>query len=442
MNRKHINIPDSLCDFDICDDGTVINVTKGIERKPRIDKRRPNQPSVVTFPLIGGGELYRYIEELVAEYFIEGYNPTKKILHINGDIRDCSASNLKIYSVDEYLKDIIQLDVEWKRVDIGIELLFEYYISDDGILFNGTTFTIVKPFEDHRDPSRVYYRYNLYLKDKTVMHYSVARLVAIMFLGYPEDDSKDQVYFKDDNTRNWKYTNLAWGDRYDVVNNSYINNPKRKNLKSVFMKSEKWKRIDFLGDLFYEYEISNYGRCYNVSHNKMLELSRGAVNINNQSWLFVNIRLSNGNYTKFLVHRLVATAFLKNPDPSRYVQVNHINGNPECNWVINLEWCTLEENMRHALSTNLLHSSLYNGHVTDVYWRTRIIIAWLISIRPFITDADKYQVYDSYKLYLENYPDTIMAFNTYDEFMEAYRKYSSSDEDFKTLFKFYQNQYA
>ena len=62
-----------------------------------------------------------------------------------------------------------------------------------------------------------------------------------------------------------------------------------------------------------------------------------------------------------LVHRLVAKAFI--PLPQRFIEmgltyddleVNHIDGNPSNNNISNLEWCTKEENMQHAVRTNLI----------------------------------------------------------------------------------------
>lgn len=66
-----------------------------------------------------------------------------------------------------------------------------------------------------------------------------------------------------------------------------------------------------------------------------------------------------GVTTRFLVHRLVALTFIKNPDNKPFV--NHIDNNTFNNNVSNLEWCTHEENMIHAQKQGRLFNSQSKG---------------------------------------------------------------------------------
>lgn len=67
---------------------------------------------------------------------------------------------------------------------------------------------------------------------------------------------------------------------------------------------------------------------------------------NNMGYLFVDL-YNCGQHKKEFIHRLVAKAFIPNPDNKPYI--NHIDGNPHNNSVTNLEWCTPLENVEHAV---------------------------------------------------------------------------------------------
>ena len=72
--------------------------------------------------------------------------------------------------------------------------------------------------------------------------------------------------------------------------------------------------------------------------------------LNKEGYAYVS--LTKNNWSKsFRVHRLVAQAFIPNPDNKP--EVNHLNGNKSDNWVTNLEWCTSKENHKHARELGL-----------------------------------------------------------------------------------------
>ena len=67
---------------------------------------------------------------------------------------------------------------------------------------------------------------------------------------------------------------------------------------------------------------------------------------------YLRVRLnSTVKNTMYFVHRLVAQAFIPNPD--NRPQVNHIDGNKLNNDVSNLEWVTAKDNIHHAWSVGL-----------------------------------------------------------------------------------------
>lgn len=92
-------------------------------------------------------------------------------------------------------------------------------------------------------------------------------------------------------------------------------------------------------DDYPEYEIFEDGRIYSRKTNKFLKPSRLSTG-------YEAVELFNAKGSKrFLVHRLVATAFL--PNPKHYPQVNHKDEVKHHNDVKNLEWCSAKYNMNY-----------------------------------------------------------------------------------------------
>lgn len=90
------------------------------------------------------------------------------------------------------------------------------------------------------------------------------------------------------------------------------------------------------------YFVDEYGRVYSSAKGGMNELTRIPM-----SHGYLSVSLSkNGRGTHTLVHRIVATAFLPNPEDKR--TVNHKNGNKHDNRLDNLEWATYSENHKHS----------------------------------------------------------------------------------------------
>lgn len=108
------------------------------------------------------------------------------------------------------------------------------------------------------------------------------------------------------------------------------------------------------------YEISNLGRVKSlpkVVGRRIKPESFLKIRISKQGYKMVSLCKQ---YTVFnaSVHRLVAEAFIPNPEHKE--TINHIDGNKLNNAISNLEWATQHENNLHAYRTGL-HDPKKNG---------------------------------------------------------------------------------
>ena len=120
---------------------------------------------------------------------------------------------------------------------------------------------------------------------------------------------------------------------------------------------EIWKDIDGFDGC---YQVSKLGRVKSVPH----KVSNGhGYFISREKMLKPNV-LAKGYFQVTLagadkvrhslqVHRIVAAAFVKNENPTKYIQVNHKDGNKQNNAADNLEWTDNSGNQIHAWATGL-----------------------------------------------------------------------------------------
>lgn len=419
--------------------GIVTNLDTNRTIKPYNDPRRPGEcPAIYLKKADGKTRVFLYHDQLMAICYFPEYDGKGAVHHLDGNIYNCELSNLSIERGLDILKSKYHETAEWVKVELDdVNLYYDYYICEDGRLYNSSTDAFVKPFKDNRERNKDFLRYNLYIgKNVTdVIHFAASRLVALHFI--PKPECKDIVMFVDGDTQNIHKDNLSWGDRWDVSNKNHLLEREFTILDEPGIGKEKWKKLHIPGvELVDNYLISSYGRVWNDTKKFYSHIRRdSSPNLNNQSHMSVSINTTDG-YLSFRLHRLVAFTFVKNEYPSIRTLVNHINGNPEYNYAFNLEWCTPSENVRHAVRTNLLHSNHYSSMVNDKNWRLNTIIAWIYAFKD-MTDERAYKIYQGY---IQKYNDNIPELS-FKEFIDIYENKLQNDKDFIKINNFYKSEY-
>lgn len=264
-----------------------------------------------------------------------------------------------------------------------------YEVSNKGKIRNKKSGKVLKPAKKHCKENNSRYKVILTSDARIESGYKinmtpiyVHRAVALTFLENP--DNLPEVNHKDGNFHNNKLKNLEWINRQDNIKHSYAMGQRkitcdtrsviqlsldgkvikkfdtmkdaRKECKAGHisdvcygkrnhsggfkwkfedipnLENEEWKVIED----YPNYQVSNKGR---VKHIYRMMLLKGLVHYG-----YKIVKLTKNNITKgFRVHRLVAEAFIENPDNKSCV--DHINTDKLDNNVENLRWVTNSENM-------------------------------------------------------------------------------------------------
>lgn len=124
------------------------------------------------------------------------------------------------------------------------------------------------------------------------------------------------------------------------------------------MENEIWKDIEGYEGL---YQVSNLGRVKRVRSGR-IRTQKIAKNG------YCQVNLSKNNQVNFyLVHRLVANAFI--PNPNNLPQVNHKDENKTNNHIENLEWCTQSYNNLWGTGTERQNYSRHKNDPQGLSWK-------------------------------------------------------------------------
>ena len=117
------------------------------------------------------------------------------------------------------------------------------------------------------------------------------------------------------------------------------------------LDGEVWKDvIDYDGIYIGVYQVSNFCRLKRIMHRK--NPTSKLINAFVFEDGYICVTLAKNGKTKFTgIHRLIASAFILNPENKP--EVNHKDGNKHNNSIDNLEWNTSIENKKHAFDTGL-----------------------------------------------------------------------------------------
>lgn len=131
--------------------------------------------------------------------------------------------------------------------------------------------------------------------------------------------------------------------------------------------NEIWKDIINFEGL---YQISNLGNVKSLP--KKVKKKYGFRNtkekllkkVNHSAGYYIVGLKKNKRDYKFFIHRLLAIHYIDNPN--NFLCINHIDGDKQNNNLNNLEWCTKQENNKHAFKNNLINNTGINNGMSKL----------------------------------------------------------------------------
>ena len=128
---------------------------------------------------------------------------------------------------------------------------------------------------------------------------------------------------------------------------------------------EIWKDIEGYENI---YQISNLGRVKSLPRKTGNQFGKNErilkYFINTKGYFQVDL-YKNNKCKRFLIHRLVAEAFLENPNNLPYI--NHKDENKQNNYIENLEWCTAKYNSNYGTRNSRLSSPVICVELNKIY---------------------------------------------------------------------------